>query len=447
MSANLEEVELNITPNEILVKKYFAGYNEHNYAISSLTIITTLPIINVKAEDKFGKLNTEVKKASDTQTEIQILFRKPIPSKGKYSYKLTQLIDDSIVEQIGSTKILNWPNENITRIWIENQELFFVSVLAQIKQHDNSVEIIPISGARNLISHTRNSSAIRIEYGYSSKYRLEFDYSITNETANPCTEVEVDLTLPATTKYQKVKLINVPEGSNVEKDRDGNTRLKFTIDRLEGHEKIASAIKLEVSLEKQFINYETKLGNYSNYQTITKEGSLGFDLIQGSKYWSINNPKIIELVKAAIQGYQETEDVVRILFEFVNQKIDYERNNTRETADKTLENRIGDCSEMSDLFVTLLRRARIPSRVIHGWIYDPETNELDGHAWVEYFTPNLGWIQCDPTWGVFAGVSCQQICRKIEGVEIELSDSSVKYKYDLSVRLQIDEAKKVLSVN
>jgi len=58
MNRDIEEVEVNITPNELLVKNYFAGYNEDSRAFANLTIITSLPIINAKAEDKFGILNT-----------------------------------------------------------------------------------------------------------------------------------------------------------------------------------------------------------------------------------------------------------------------------------------------------------------------------------------------------------------------------------------------------
>ncbi|NVM36371.1 MAG: transglutaminase domain-containing protein [Candidatus Lokiarchaeota archaeon] len=76
----------------------------------------------------------------------------------------------------------------------------------------------------------------------------------------------------------------------------------------------------------------------------------------------------------------------------------------------------GDCSEFSSLMITLLRIQGIPARKVTGFLIsnDPSTrpkvgntwefnvNQLYtnmlGHAWIEYYAPNIGWITCDPTW-------------------------------------------------
>ncbi|MHA1986653.1 MAG: transglutaminase-like domain-containing protein [Promethearchaeota archaeon] len=77
----------------------------------------------------------------------------------------------------------------------------------------------------------------------------------------------------------------------------------------------------------------------------------------------------------------------------------------------------GDCSEYSSLMVTLLRIQDIPARKVTGFLIsnNPATrpqvgdswsfyaseleNNILGHAWVEYYVPEIGWIVCDPTWG------------------------------------------------
>ncbi|MFX1301966.1 MAG: transglutaminase family protein [Promethearchaeota archaeon] len=76
----------------------------------------------------------------------------------------------------------------------------------------------------------------------------------------------------------------------------------------------------------------------------------------------------------------------------------------------------GDCSEYSSLMVTLLRIQGIPARKVTGFLVsdDPTirpkpgdswnfyTNNLIttilGHAWIEYYVADIGWIACDPTW-------------------------------------------------
>lgn len=80
------------------------------------------------------------------------------------------------------------------------------------------------------------------------------------------------------------------------------------------------------------------------------------------------------------------------------------------------DNQQGDCSEYSSLMITLLRCQGIPARKITGYVIsnDPTTRpyigqewtftlntfstNFLGHAWVEYYVPNIGWIACDPTW-------------------------------------------------
>ncbi len=77
----------------------------------------------------------------------------------------------------------------------------------------------------------------------------------------------------------------------------------------------------------------------------------------------------------------------------------------------------GDCSEYSSLMVTLLRIQDIPARKVTGicisnnpnlnpskgqvfnfYLTSGGLNNFMGHAWVEYYVEDIGWIACDPTW-------------------------------------------------
>jgi len=64
-----------------------------------------------------------------------------------------------------------------------------------------------------------------------------------------------------------------------------------------------------------------------------------------------------------------------------------------------LDNRKGDCTEYSQLFVTLARAAGLPAREVSGFVYggDDQAPSLSGHAWVEVLL-NGEWIGMDPTW-------------------------------------------------
>ena len=124
---------------------------------------------------------------------------------------------------------------------------------------------------------------------------------------------------------------------------------------------------------------------------------------------------IQSLIKLMLNKAENPTDYMKMVFEFVNQKIKYQINNKREKALVTVRMLSGDCSEYSDLFVALLRRG-IPTKIVHGLIVDSSKKSLEPHAWCEYFSPELGWIQCDPTWGYLAGVCCQHLSRQREGL-------------------------------
>jgi len=79
------------------------------------------------------------------------------------------------------------------------------------------------------------------------------------------------------------------------------------------------------------------------------------------------------------------------------------------------DNQLGDCSEYSTLMITLLRIQGIPARKVTGYLLSADSNlqptvgqvfnfqasssgtsSLLGHAWVEYYIPEIGWIACEP---------------------------------------------------
>ena len=65
----------------------------------------------------------------------------------------------------------------------------------------------------------------------------------------------------------------------------------------------------------------------------------------------------------------------------------------------------GVCQDYAHVALSLLRMLGIPSRYVSGYLFRAESAELETHAWVEAFTPSLGWLGIDPTHGQLAGDS------------------------------------------
>ncbi len=64
----------------------------------------------------------------------------------------------------------------------------------------------------------------------------------------------------------------------------------------------------------------------------------------------------------------------------------------------------GVCQDLSHIFSSVARTLEIPARYVSGHMYrvDGVTDLVAGHAWVEVFVPELGWVAFDPTNGICA---------------------------------------------
>ncbi|MFL6624095.1 MAG: DUF3488 and DUF4129 domain-containing transglutaminase family protein [Sulfurifustis sp.] len=84
------------------------------------------------------------------------------------------------------------------------------------------------------------------------------------------------------------------------------------------------------------------------------------------------------------------------------------------------ETRRGFCEHYAAAFVTLMRLAHVPARVVVGYqggVFNPAGNYLivrqaDAHAWAEVWMPDAGWVRVDPT----AAVAPTRIEYGIDGV-------------------------------
>jgi len=64
----------------------------------------------------------------------------------------------------------------------------------------------------------------------------------------------------------------------------------------------------------------------------------------------------------------------------------------------------GVCQDISHIFIAAARSIGIPARYISGYFHraDGVIEQKAGHAWVEAFVPDLGWVAFDPTNGISA---------------------------------------------
>ena len=147
--------------------------------------------------------------------------------------------------------------------------------------------------------------------------------------------------------------------------------------------------------------------------------------------YPVDHPRIKELAKS-LRAELPTKASERTLAEslstYVANKIRYELVGTK-TVLAILDDPVGDCTEYSQLLVTLARANGLPAREVSGFIYyqddpnSPNLGQFGGHAWVEIYIDGR-WQHMDPTAGeVSPNKSHVQFSQlMVRGLEFEILD-------------------------
>jgi transglutaminase-like putative cysteine protease len=94
------------------------------------------------------------------------------------------------------------------------------------------------------------------------------------------------------------------------------------------------------------------------------------------------------------------------LMKSLNREITFDTSPTQPatTAAEAFKLRRGVCQDLTHIFIASARHLGIPARYIGGHFFraDGVTAQEAGHAWVEAFVEDLGWVGFDPTNGISA---------------------------------------------
>ncbi len=195
-----------------------------------------------------------------------------------------------------------------------------------------------------------------------------------------------------------------PEPSKVEDESDsyGNSFKKITW----------NGLKRDASIKVEF---ETRVK--SGLSAMTSEAAFPLRNIPGKERIFLkstemvqsDNGDIAELSKTLTDGAVTEYQAVSSILNFIADNIKYSYNPQKYDAHYTLANRSGNCQNFAHLSMALLRAAGIPSRIVGGislkeqWKVpiDAENSVVQGmgqggHAWMEIYFPDLGWLSYDP---------------------------------------------------
>jgi transglutaminase-like putative cysteine protease len=216
---------------------------------------------------------------------------------------------------------------------------------------------------------------------------LRYNFSTPSETSRIDFVVAVPRTIPNRQRILSIKYS--PRPSNVFR-RNGNRYAQFVFDEPK------KRLKVEMTIKAELFKYDLSVARKKEPKRLAK--GPGFkDFLNQEEYIEKDHPQIQEAAEN-IEGNTEVSTVKKI-YDYVVDNMEYTIPGKKALgAVKALEQKKGDCSEYSDLFVAICRAKNIPARVITGYTvrFDDVSPK---HHWVEVYLQKYGWVPFDPSWG------------------------------------------------
>ncbi|MHC4575437.1 MAG: transglutaminase-like domain-containing protein [Planctomycetota bacterium] len=176
--------------------------------------------------------------------------------------------------------------------------------------------------------------------------------------------------------------------------KNGNRYAEFNFDEPEKQFQVEAKIKAEL------FRYDLSTAREKRQKSLSKGPDFD-DFLKQEEFVEKDNP-VIQQIAEGIEGESEIETVKKI-YDYVIDNMDYSipgkiPGKRALGAVKAAQEKKGDCSEYSDLFVALCRAKKIPARVVTGYTvrFDDVSPK---HHWAEVYLQEYGWVPFEPSWG------------------------------------------------
>ncbi len=193
---------------------------------------------------------------------------------------------------------------------------------------------------------------------------------------------------------------------------------------MERNAEIAIEVNYDVlSFTTGFLVSASQIPSYNSSSDLYKRYTQPEELVQSDEQ---------AIVSAALDITRNVSSVhqkVARIYDFVIKHVRYAAQDYEKGALWALENKTGDCSEYSYLFVALCRVAGIPARIQTGFGFSlvGETVE-NGHMWAEYYLEEYGWTPVDATWKLFDRLDFRHF-NSLQSVSDQIPYSNVFFNY------------------
>lgn len=235
-------------------------------------------------------------------------------------------------------------------------------------------------------------------------YTFTKTVKLTNTGRQDAFHVTTDIVLKAPkTAYAHVNVVGSSVSpTSIHRDASGNVVGVFHLSELAPGQTVT--LTLDYQATSSDVSYHLPY-TYPNYNTASAIYRRYTDPGRESKVIETDAPAIKALDQSITAGMQNPYRRAQALFNWVSTHIHYNTSlKATGSALATLQERRGVCSDIADLYVSMLRTNHIPARVVDGYVTNNGNGQQGLHQWVEFYLPRTGWVAADPTWraGYFA---------------------------------------------
>ncbi len=216
------------------------------------------------------------------------------------------------------------------------------------------------------------------------EFVLSYDFSVPGETHRIRFVVLLPRTIPRRQKIFAIKFSPEPLRFFT---KNGNDYAEFVFVRP------GKRFKVKMNVKARWFRYDLSTARREQKKEPLKTAHLE-DFLREEKFIDKNHP-LIRQIAENIKGPTET-DIIRSVYDYVINNMEYGGSRQKDLgAVKAVQQRKGDCSEYSDLFVALCRAKHIPARTVEGYV--TQSSSTAKHVWTEVYLHEYGWVPFDPT--------------------------------------------------
>jgi len=235
----------------------------------------------------------------------------------------------------------------------------------------------------------------------AKQYRWEAIHEFRNYGPDAVKELDSYFAIPRDLDNQTIlgEIQFQPQPQDFVVDRWGQKFAHFHFENISPGTFLKPKMKLRAKLyNTEYIIFPEKVGKLEQIPAEIKQKFLA----DGLKY-DINNPIIQQAVKQAVGNEQHPYWMVRKIFDYICEKIDYNLKPLGgwNPAPTVLKRGTGSCSEYTFIFIAMCRVSGLPARYAGSIVVRSEDKGIDDvwHRWAEVYLPNYGWIPVDVSAG------------------------------------------------